>query len=344
MLERLMIQNFQTHDKLRLDFDSGITTIIGPSDVGKSAIIRALRWVCTNTPGGEAFVRHGATGATVRLFVDGHVITRRRGGDVNEYHLDDSRFVAFGRGVPDAIEQLLNIGATGWQMQHDAPYWFADTAGEVSRQLNSIVNLGVIDDALAAVTKTYHKARTRLEVSEENLTKAKQAYDALAWVPGFEAAVTVLEAAQEKYTTAAENASQATQLVEAVYRHEATHEIAIRAAREGGQAVALGTKALTLQKQTATLGRLVDVAREAKAKSDIRVPDINTVEKALTVWQKKHVKAKKLKSALQHTKQAESMLRDAEKELKTAQKSVPKVCPTCGQSLSQTSTSKPARR
>jgi hypothetical protein len=32
MIERLQIQDFQRHDKLRVVFDEKITTIVGPSD------------------------------------------------------------------------------------------------------------------------------------------------------------------------------------------------------------------------------------------------------------------------------------------------------------------------
>jgi len=45
MINSLTIQNFQSHKNTTLEFDNGINIIIGQSDSGKTAIIRALNWV-----------------------------------------------------------------------------------------------------------------------------------------------------------------------------------------------------------------------------------------------------------------------------------------------------------
>ena len=74
MLEKLRIINFQKHEDLTVSFDDRITTIVGPSDVGKSAVLRALRWVLTNQPDGSGFIREGEKNASVVLRVDGRTI------------------------------------------------------------------------------------------------------------------------------------------------------------------------------------------------------------------------------------------------------------------------------
>lgn len=55
---KLRIQNFQAHKDTTIEFDC-ITTIVGPSDIGKSAVLRALKWVAKNEPKGTSFVRDG---------------------------------------------------------------------------------------------------------------------------------------------------------------------------------------------------------------------------------------------------------------------------------------------
>lgn len=55
---KLRIQNFQAHKDTTIEFDR-ITTIVGPSDIGKSAVLRALKWVAKNEPNGTSFVRDG---------------------------------------------------------------------------------------------------------------------------------------------------------------------------------------------------------------------------------------------------------------------------------------------
>lgn len=335
MIEQLLIQNFQAHGKLRVQISPGITCIVGPSDVGKSAILRALRWVVTNQPGGDAYIRCGTKGATVKLKVDGHTITRRRspGGNVNEYYLDDQQFKAFGRDVPEPIEQLLNLGGVSWQWQHDAPYWFGETAGEVSRQLNTIVNLEVIDTALAGVARTLHRARAKLELAEGELTTANQDYAALAWVPEFEAAVSAVEAAETRHTAIADKAAKAAGAVRGMLTYQATSARATAAATAGRTAVCAGTKALDLQRRAGLLSRLAGRAREFALRLSAPVPPVKPMEEAFGRYTDLVASRKILEGLVSCIKEKETELCQAKDELRVAKAALPKLCPTCGQSV-----------
>ena len=101
MLERLRIQNFQSHHKLDIQLDPAVTTLIGPSDVGKSAVLRAFRWLATNRPRGDAFIRDGADRVSVKARVDGQNVTRRRGPAGNEYIVDGASLKALERTCPN---------------------------------------------------------------------------------------------------------------------------------------------------------------------------------------------------------------------------------------------------
>lgn len=61
--ERLLIENFQSHEQTEVFFTEGLNVFVGPSDSGKSAILRALRWVLYNEPKGTDFIRAGKSGA-----------------------------------------------------------------------------------------------------------------------------------------------------------------------------------------------------------------------------------------------------------------------------------------
>lgn len=180
MIESLTLSNFQAHQSLTIDLDPHCTVIVGASDKGKSAIIRALRWLCLNQPSGEAFIRDGSREAMVEAVVDGEHILRVRGKGQNEYRLyqpDGPKFFkALGNGnIPPEIASLLSVGPINFQAQHDSPFWFGETAGEVSRQLNQIINLGVIDDVLAKLDRRVREATVNLAVSEDRVIQAKQA-------------------------------------------------------------------------------------------------------------------------------------------------------------------------
>ena len=180
MLTRLILKNFQRHKDLTINLDS-VTALLGSTDCGKSSCLRALRWLSLNRPSGDSFIRRGAKTCSVELQVDGHTITRERGGGKNTYTLDSKEYAAFGQDVPEEIQKVLNLDEGNFQGQHAPAFWFSRTAGEVSRELNQIVNLSLIDSTLAALAASLRQARAVVVVSEQRLKDAEGKAAELAW-------------------------------------------------------------------------------------------------------------------------------------------------------------------
>lgn len=180
----LEIRNFQGIHRLDIPLD-GITVLVGPTDAGKSAALRALRWLLFNRPSGTSFIRRGAGKTRVRLHIDGHVIERIRSEKSNRYKLDGELLSSFSNTVPDQVKRILNISEISFQGQHDSPFWLASSPAQVSRELNSIVDLEIIDKALSRGAAGIRVARTNQTVAEERLASAKQERKKLRWVPGW---------------------------------------------------------------------------------------------------------------------------------------------------------------
>jgi DNA repair exonuclease SbcCD ATPase subunit len=166
------LENFQSHKSREVRFSPGITTIIGATDLGKSAILRAMQWSLMNGISGDEFVRDGAKSTTVKVSVDSngkHIIIRSRskGGSTNTYHLDGNEYKAFSTSVPKDIQECLRLDEINFQSQHDAPFWFSISAGEVSRRLNAIIDLSVIDTTMASISSNVRKCSERKELCEE---------------------------------------------------------------------------------------------------------------------------------------------------------------------------------
>lgn len=343
MFESLTIQNFQAHKRIKVEFDPHITTIVGSSDVGKSAIIRALRWVATNAPNGDAFIRHGSKGSTVKLFVDGHVVTRRRSlkGATNEYLLDDNEYKAFGRTVPEPIEALINMGSTGWQQQHDAPFWFSESPGEVSRQLNAIVNLGIIDETLSGVAKTVNRARTSLEVAETNLTAAKADYDALSWVDGFNSDLLIVEGLDTTALWA--EIGGLSKLTGAAMSLDVKSKAATALVEIGTVMESTGTEAIGTRRRLDGLIFLIETAQSYEQEV-APVPSFDAVETAYAAYAGAKEELDGLDALLRQVKAKKLDILQADKDIKSCLKAMPNQCHACGQSLPVTSTSKPRPR
>lgn len=183
MIKSLRVQNFQCHNKLFIEFDPTITTIVGSSDVGKSAIVRAMSWLAFNSPSGQAFVRQGSKGCTVALENDHHTVKRRRGKVVNCYEVNGKTLEALGKGaVPDDVLEALQLDDINFQYQHDSPLWLNISPGDVAKELNRIVNLDLIDRVLGRLTRQLKSTSTELTSCENRLLKANSDTKKLQWI------------------------------------------------------------------------------------------------------------------------------------------------------------------
>lgn len=117
MIASISIKDFQSHVDTTINFapDGQLTVIVGPSDSGKTAAFRALRWVAYNEPAGIDYIRVGATKARVSInMADGRTVTRERSKSANRYTIiepgqDNVILEGFGTSVPLEVQQVLGI-------------------------------------------------------------------------------------------------------------------------------------------------------------------------------------------------------------------------------------------
>ena len=114
-LKTVILENFQSHKYSTIDFCEGLNVILGPSDSGKSAIIRGIKWALYNEPSGDYFIREGEREASVTLiFNDKTKLTRLRSRSKNSYILykkngEEIKFEGFGTSVPQEIIEEIGI-------------------------------------------------------------------------------------------------------------------------------------------------------------------------------------------------------------------------------------------
>ena len=88
--------------------------------------------------------------------------------------LSKEEFRAFGSSVPQPIQDTLQLSPVNFQAQMDGPFWFCESAGDVSRKLNAIIDLSVIDTSLNKMSKTVRSAQERSKLLAEQLEEAKR--------------------------------------------------------------------------------------------------------------------------------------------------------------------------
>lgn len=180
MIKLLSIRNFGSNQKIDIKLDQHITCITGESYTGKSWILRALKHASLNKPSGIRHIRWGSKRSSVRVKVGQNTITRERSKSINTYHINGQKMEAFGSNVPDPVSQLLKLSSLNFQTQQEMPpgegplFWFALTPGQVSKRLNEIVNLDLIDRILSNLQSEVRTAKTTLDVCRDRRKEAHQ--------------------------------------------------------------------------------------------------------------------------------------------------------------------------
>lgn len=123
-VQSIRLINFQSHAQTDIEFAGAgrLTAIAGPTDSGKTAIVRALKWLMFNQPAGTGFIRAGTSSASMSVrLTTGQILTRIRSGSVNQYRISqacegtyqsedgEQVFEGFGTTVPLEVAQLLGV-------------------------------------------------------------------------------------------------------------------------------------------------------------------------------------------------------------------------------------------
>jgi exonuclease SbcC len=174
MINKLTMTNFQAHENTTIEFQPGVNVIVGPSDRGKSSIIRALQLIFFNRPGGDAFIRHGAKQCHVEVdLAGGNTISRTRSSVKNEYAVNGAVLKAPGREVPKEVSDVYPIQEINFQGQHDSPFMLSESAGEVGRMLNKMVDLTSIDRSLSYLNGKKRDLSQKIESVRDNIKESE---------------------------------------------------------------------------------------------------------------------------------------------------------------------------
>jgi hypothetical protein len=276
MIGRIDINGFQAHRQLTLELDPRVTTVVGPSDTGKSSVIRAVRWALLNVPV-SSLIHDGCKKAVVRIEVDGQVVIRERGTE-NAYRLDGEEYRAFRTDVPQPVADHVNLHEVNFQGQHDPIYWFSSSAGDVCRQLNAVVNLDVIDKTLTEATRIFNRAKTLAEQAAETLSKSVADRDALSWIDEADEQWQRVESLESRCKFFQD---QRDDLEQAATRTKQAGDRATEARNIAEKAAVLTSKAGRAgkaYKQTCHLRGLLDAVSRADTIRKQPVPDLDKLE------------------------------------------------------------------
>ena len=106
---RVEIKNYQAIQKATLEFDKGITAIVGATNSGKSSIIRAIKGAINNQSG-NGFINYEADESSVKIITPNNIIewTKGRKGS-GKYIINGEEIAKIGRTQNQEVADLLNM-------------------------------------------------------------------------------------------------------------------------------------------------------------------------------------------------------------------------------------------
>lgn len=186
-IKRVTLENFQSHKYSVLDFDEQLNVIVGPSDSGKSAIIRGIKWVLYNEPSGDYFIKEGSTECSVTLeFNDNVKLQRYRSKYKNAYILtnrdgEETKFEGFGSNIPEEIiaaigikkinldsdeSSSINIGE-----QLEGAFLLSEKGGTRASAIGRLVGVNIVDDALREALRDTRNSNIARKSIDDNIDR-----------------------------------------------------------------------------------------------------------------------------------------------------------------------------
>jgi exonuclease SbcC len=181
MIDSLEIKNFQSHAETKLEFAPGTNTILGDTNSGKSAIIRALILLFQNRPLGDAYVSWGKKECAVGIATPSGKARRQR-KPFNGYVIKDEKYKDIGTDVPPELAEVANLGPINFQTQFDPYFIVRETPGQISRYISELLALDQPDVAVAAARaqqSTLNRDVTRVNGEIETLQAGIDALNGL---------------------------------------------------------------------------------------------------------------------------------------------------------------------
>ncbi|MBS4539910.1 AAA family ATPase [Clostridium sp. D2Q-11] len=211
-ITQVEISNFQSHKKTKIDFVNGLNVIVGPSDQGKTAIIRAIRWVLYNEPLGNFFIRHGESEASVVLtFNTGEKVKRLRSNSKNLYIYinetgEEEIYEGFGLSTPIDIVEKLNIrkihldskesSSINIGEQLEGPFLMAQKNSTRANAIGRLVGVHVVDKAVQNTIKDTRSLNVKNKSLKDDIDALESKLSRYEYLESLEKQIVTLETIQ----------------------------------------------------------------------------------------------------------------------------------------------------
>lgn len=197
---RVEVKDFQSivHEVIEIN---GFSALVGRSNIGKSAVVRAIKAALTGAPV-ESLVRHSVDCprvvkgskscrcfCSVRIVAEGLDLLWEKGDDINQYLYNGTKYTAVSRGTPDFLLDSFGPAKVGDEKEmlqisdQFRPIFLLDKSGTtVADVLSDVVRLDQINTAIRLSEKDRKEASATRKVREKDIVELRTSlarYDGL---------------------------------------------------------------------------------------------------------------------------------------------------------------------
>lgn len=272
-LKRLFVQNFQSHRKTDLNLHSGINVIFGESNHGKTALLRAFQWVCTNRPLGFRFHSWFAgkkDETKVIIQTDHNTIMRTRHERRKSiYDVDGHKLKGFDKNVPEEVTKALNMSELNVQPQLEPFFLITSSPSEITKTINRITRIEKTDDWIKQLTSRINTCRAEKRVLQSELEVVEQGLEELENLPQIEKRI---ERAERKVQMIKHLNRERYSLLEFLEKHQAISTILkevekfLRSKEKFIRAEKLSERQKELKKESEQLQQYLVLQKDSKRK------------------------------------------------------------------------------
>lgn len=187
-IDKLILENFQTHKKTEIDFSKHFNVIVGASRTGKSSVVRALDFLFYNN-WYEDYIRFGSDQVKITAKLsNGKTIIREKSTKVSKILIIDGdkeqRFESFGFTLPQEVIDVIGVSPIEIEAkepilanvsnQDDPLFLLYGTGTDRTKILSRLSGLHWIDFALKDLNKDRRTKATEVELLKEANASLKE--------------------------------------------------------------------------------------------------------------------------------------------------------------------------
>jgi DNA repair protein SbcC/Rad50 len=183
-ITRLVLNNFQKHSNLTLNFTDGVNYIYGASDVGKSCIRRALGFLFFGDPRTDDIRKEGTKQTSVSALLDNGIeVERVKSASINRYIIrkngEEVVYDSIGATIPEDVAKVLQVRTIDIDKENlnlniaeqiSLPFLTEKSGSFRLKLFNHLTGNDLIDTVLQAMNKEILGIGRDIKVEQEFIT------------------------------------------------------------------------------------------------------------------------------------------------------------------------------